>query len=167
MGARQLIQQYGSAEEALKHASEVKRANYREALEKYGEFVKLSKQLATIPTDAPVPLVLEELKMPQPDLAALRELFAELGFTSLLREFAPVGDDRKTDYAALDSPLALGKFLGSIPRGHEAAVWLKLDAEEPDDEGFGTHVLGSRGFEPSRAWLASPQMTCKTKRSER
>jgi DNA polymerase-1 len=37
VGARQLIQQYGSAEEALKHASEVKRANYREALEKNGE----------------------------------------------------------------------------------------------------------------------------------
>ena len=56
VGARQLIQQFGSAEEALKRASEVKRASYREALEKYGEFVRLSKQLATIPTDAPVPL---------------------------------------------------------------------------------------------------------------
>ena len=141
VGARQLIQQYGSAEEALKHASEVKRANYREALEKNGEFVKLSKLLATIPTDAPVPLVLDELKLPQPNLEALRELFGELGFTSLLREFAPVGDDRKTDYATLETHLALGKFLGSIPRAHESAVWLKLDAEEPDDEGFGTQVL--------------------------
>ena len=56
VGARQLIQQFGSAEEALPRASEVKRASYREALEKYGEFVRLSKQLATIPTDAPVPL---------------------------------------------------------------------------------------------------------------
>ena len=141
VGARQLIQQYRSAEEALKHASEVKRANYREALEKNGEFVKLSKLLATIPTDAPVPLVLDELKLPQPNLEALRELFGELGFTSLLREFAPVGDDRKTDYATLETHLALGKFLGSIPRAHESAVWLKLDAEEPDDEGFGTQVL--------------------------
>ena len=141
VGARQLIQQYGSAEETLKHASEVKRANYREALEKYGEFVKLSKQLATIPTDAPVPLVLEDLKMPRPDLAALRELFVELEFTSLLREFAPVGDERKTDYAALDSHAALGKFLEAIPRNQEAAVWLNLDSEEPDDEGFGTRVL--------------------------
>src|SRR5215472_1761746 len=141
VGARQLIQQYGSAEETLKHASEVKRANYREALEKYGEFVKLSKQLATIPTDLPVPLVLEELKLPRPDLVALRELFGELEFTSLLREFAPVGDERKTDYAALDSPAALGKLLDAVPRNQEAAVWLNLDSEEPDDEGFGTRVL--------------------------
>src|SRR5580700_6753806 len=36
VGARQLIQQFGSAEEALKRASEVKRSSYREALEKCG-----------------------------------------------------------------------------------------------------------------------------------
>ena len=63
VGARQLIQQFGSAEEALEHAAEVKRASYREALEKYGEFVRLSKQLATIPTDAPVPLSLDALRL--------------------------------------------------------------------------------------------------------
>ena len=62
VGARQLIQQFGSAEEALKRASEVKRSSYREALEKCGEFVMLSKQLSTIPTDAPVPLDLEALR---------------------------------------------------------------------------------------------------------
>src|SRR6202021_904198 len=112
-----------------------------EALEKYGEFVKLSKQLATIPTDAQVPLVLEDLKMPRPDLPAFREFFFELEFTPLLRECAPVGDERKTDYAALDSHAALGKLLAAIPRNQEAAVWLNLDSEEPDDEGFGTRVL--------------------------
>src|ERR1700693_4366456 len=93
VGARQLIQQYGSAEEALAHASEVKRSSYREALEKCGEFVRLSKQLATIPTDAPVPpLVLDELRVREPDPVALRELYGELGFTSLLREIAPLTD---------------------------------------------------------------------------
>jgi DNA polymerase I len=142
VGARQLIQQYGSAEETLKHASEVKRANYREALEKYGEFVKLSKQLAAIPTDAPVALELESLQIAEPDRSSLRELYVELGFTSLLREFAPLADDRKTDYADFDSPAALGNYLRSIPPHHEAAVWLSLDSEDPDEEGFGTGVVG-------------------------
>src|ERR1700683_1567399 len=105
VGARQLIQQFGSAEEALKRSGEVKRASYREALEKCGEFEKLSKQLATIPHDAPVPLELEALKIQQPHLSALRDLYAELGFTSLLRELAPAPaqDDGKTDYTPLDS----------------------------------------------------------------
>jgi DNA polymerase I len=142
VGARTLIQQYGTAEEALKHASEVKRANYREALEKYGEFVRLSKQLATIPTDAPVPLDLPSLRINEPDLPSLRDLYVELGFTSLLRDFAPLTDQEKTDYSALDSPRALSAYLEAVPRGDLTAVWLSLDAEDPDEEGFGTGVVG-------------------------
>ena len=140
VGARQLIQQFGSAEEALAHASEVKRASYREALENCGEFVRLSKQLAKIPTDAPVPLSLDDLQLREPESTALRELYAELGFTTLLKEIAPLVNDRATDYATLDSAPALGKFLESIPKGREAAVWLSLDSEDPEEEGFGTQV---------------------------
>jgi DNA polymerase-1 len=142
VGARQLIQQYGSAEETLAHASEVKRASYREALEKCGEFVRLSKQLAKIPTDAPVPLSLDALLVQEPDAAALRTLYAELGFTSLLKEIAPLVDDRPTNYAQLDSPAALGKFLESTPKGKETAIWFSLDSGESDEEGFGTRILG-------------------------
>ena len=141
VGARQLIQQFGSAEEALKRASEVKRSSYREALENCGKFVMLSKQLATIPTDAPVALDLPTWKMGESDSAALRELYAELGFTSLLRELAPLADTQKTDYTQLEPPTALQKFLHEIPRGEETAAWLALDAEDPDEEGFGTRVL--------------------------
>ena len=60
--------------------------------------MRLSKQLATIPTDAPVKLELEKLKMQEPDADALRELYGELGFTSLLREIAPLTDDKKPEY---------------------------------------------------------------------
>jgi DNA polymerase I len=142
VGARQLIQEFGSAENALKNAAKVKRASYREALEKYGEFVKLSKQLATIPTDAPVTLDLDKLKMEEPDLQTLRDLYAELGFTSLLKDLAPApaAEAAASDYETLDSPAALRKFLATIPRGHEAALWLNLEAEDPDEEGFGTRV---------------------------
>jgi len=140
VGARQLIQQFGSAEEALKRAGEVKRSSYREALEKCGEFVMLSKQLSTIPTDAPVPLDLDSLKIQQPHLSSLRDLYAELGFTSLLRELAPALDDQKSDYTALASSKELQRFLGDAPRNNELAAWLTLDANEPDDEGYGTYV---------------------------
>jgi DNA polymerase-1 len=141
VGARQLIQQYGSVEEALKRAAEVKRASYREALQNCGEFVLLSKQLATIPTDAPVPLDLNIMKRDPPDTEALRELYSELGFTSLLRDLAPLTDERKTDYARFELPTEMQTFIGTIKRGQEAAAWLSLDAQEPDEEGFGTRVL--------------------------
>jgi len=142
VGARQLIQQFGSAEEALRRAGEVKRASYREALEKCGEFVILSKKLATIPLDAPVPLELEALKIQQPHLSALRDLYAELGFTSLLRELAPapVQDEEKTDYTPFDSRDEAGNFLNGTARGAETSAWLSLDAKDPDEEGYGTFV---------------------------
>jgi DNA polymerase I len=148
VGARQLIQQFGSAEETLKRAAEVKRASYREALEKNAEYVLLSKQLATIPTDAPVPLVLDALRIQEPDAEALRALYAELNFTSLLKELnasapAPLAADAAaTDYAALESPAALKKFLTGVPRGEETAAWLALDVQDPDEEGFGTRIVG-------------------------
>ena len=120
----------------------MKRSSYREALEKYAEFVKLSKELSKISTDAPITLSLEAFRIQEPDSAALRQLYTELDFTSLIKELAPVADERTTDYSALDSPAALKSFLDAIPHGQETAVWLSLDSEEPDEEGFGTRVLG-------------------------
>jgi DNA polymerase I len=163
VGARQLIQQFGSAEEALKRASEVKRSSYREALENCGKFVMLSKQLATIPTDAPVSLDLPMLKMGEPDSAALRELYAELGFTSLLRELAPLADTQKADYAQLELPSALQKFLHDIPRGEEAAAWLALDAQDSDEEGFGARVLSVEiSTKPGQARIAAHDVEDKS-----
>jgi DNA polymerase-1 len=142
VGARQLIQQYGSAEETLAHAKEVKRANYREALEKNAEFVRLSKQLATIPTNAPVPLQLEALKIATPDSEALRALYAELGFTTLLKEVAAplVQPTGSTDYATVDTA-AFGDYLHKLPPNKETAVWLSLDSEDAEEEGYGARVL--------------------------
>src|SRR5215472_14860403 len=157
VGARQLIQEFGSAEEAIARASEVKRASYREALEKCGEFVRLSKQLAEIPTDAPVPLCLDELQLQEPDSPALRDLYGELGFTTLLKDLAPLANDRATDYAPLDSPAALRKLLDGMPANRDAAVWLSLDSEVPDEEGFGTQVLSIEvsGKRDSACFLAN------------
>ena len=140
VGARMLIQEFGSAEEAIRRASEVKRASYREALEKYGEFVRLSKQLAQIPTDAPVRLDLGAFVLQAPETEALRELFAELGFTSLLKNLPAATLTEKTDYANFASALELRRYLASLPRDQEVAVWLATDASDEDEERYGCGV---------------------------
>ena len=140
VGARTLIQEFGSAEEAMRRAGEVKRASYREALEKYGEFVRLSKQLAQIPTDAPVALELDALLLQQPDVGALRELFAELGFTSLLKNLPAATLNEKTDYASFGSARELSEYLAALPREQEVAIWLATDAAEEDEERYGCCV---------------------------
>src|ERR1700740_2251141 len=163
VGARQLIQQFGSAEETRKRAREVKRASYREALEKCGEFVVLSKRLATIPTDAPVALDLDAMKVGEPDTAALRELYSELGFTSLLRELAPLADAQQTDYAPIELPSAFKKFLDAVPPKQETAARPPLDGRDADEEGFGTGVLAVEvSTKPGLARIAANDAEDKT-----
>jgi DNA polymerase-1 len=145
-GARELIQRFGSVEKALDQADKVEGKRYREALQTQREQVLMSKQLATIATDAPVKLDLEKLTVREPDTEALRELYAELGFTSLLKELAPpaVRMSEERDYASLESPGAVRKFLAEAPRDQEIAMWLELvplaseDAQE--EEGFGSRI---------------------------
>lgn len=140
VGARMLIQQFGSAEEAIRRASEVTRASYREALEKNAKFVTLSKQLATIHAAAPVELDLDALRLQDPDVAALRELYSELAFTSLLKNLPAPKSTEETDYANFASARELREFLNALPPKDEVAVWLTLDSEDPDNEGYGTRI---------------------------
>src|SRR6266851_3004818 len=143
-GARELILRFGSAEAALKRAAEVEGKRYREALENSREAVLLSKQLAIIDTAAPVKLVLNDLALRAPDVEALRALYAELGFTSLLRDLpaASTAGTAASDSAALESPAALKKYLKSLPGATEVALWLSLAPGERETEGFGTRVAG-------------------------
>ena len=149
-GARELIRRFGSAEAALERASEVEGKRYREALLNGRDQVLLSKQLATIAADAPVELDLDALARRDPDWDALRDLYAELGFTSLLRDLpsATTISTAATDYAAFDSPGAVREFLKAQPHDRDVALWLTIDAGDRETEGFGARVVG---FEISAA----------------
>jgi DNA polymerase-1 len=154
-GAKELIRRFGSVEAALARAKEVEGKRYREALENSVEAVKMSKQLAIIDVNAPVKLVLEDLEVDGPDVEALRTLYVELGFTSLLRDLpaaavAPGTPVVQSDSAAIDSPAALKKYLSTIPRNAETAVWLTLADDEREEEGFGSNAA-DRNFNQARS----------------
>ena len=87
-GATNLIQQFGSVENALARAAEVKHKTYRESLQNNGEIIRQSVELATVHLNAPVELDLEQLKFRPPNRAEAYKLFRELEFQSLTREFA-------------------------------------------------------------------------------
>lgn len=87
-GAVQLVKQFGSIENALERWEEVKHKTYRESLRDNAEIILQSKELATIRTDVPVELDLEKLQARPPDRAAAYQLFRELEFQSLTREFS-------------------------------------------------------------------------------
>ena len=85
-GAQELITRFGSLEGALDRASEVERKAYRESLQNNREQILMSKRLATIDTTVPAPWEPEQLEFKAPDAAALRRIYEELEFKSLLKE---------------------------------------------------------------------------------
>jgi len=86
--AKQLIAEFGSIENLLGSLPAVKRPRLREALAAHAEQARLSRALATIRTDLPIPFHPEAFRRKPPDLAALGNLFKALGFTRLLEAVA-------------------------------------------------------------------------------
>jgi len=87
-GAVQIIQQFGSIENALNNWEEIKNKRYRESLRDNAELIRKSRELAQIKTDLEVELDLETLEAKPPDRGAAYELFRELEFANLTQEFA-------------------------------------------------------------------------------
>jgi DNA polymerase-1 len=87
-GAVQLVKQFGSIENALAQWEEVKHKTYRESLKNNADLIRQSRELATIRTDVNIELDLDKLRCRPPDRAAAYQLFRELEFQSLTREFS-------------------------------------------------------------------------------
>ena len=100
--AAKLINQFGSIDNMLQHTDEIK-GKLREKVENAVEDIKMSKFLATIRTDVPMQLDLDELKVEQPDEIKLRAIFEELEFKTLINKFLNKGESKpKTDNNQLD-----------------------------------------------------------------
>ena len=126
-GAKDLITRFGSVEGALEHAAEVEKRTYRESLQNHREQILLSKTLATIHTDVPVPFELELWKVQEPDKVRLRELYKTLEFNRLLREMAEVAPaaeegGARREYRQLQSREELDAWLAAVPAEAPVAV---------------------------------------------
>ena len=100
--AAKLINQFGSIDNMLQHTDEIK-GKLREKVENAVEDIKMSKFLATIRTDVPMQLDLDELKVEQPDETKLRTIFEELEFKTLINKFLNKSEVKpKTDNNQLD-----------------------------------------------------------------
>jgi DNA polymerase-1 len=119
-GAVQVITQFGSIEEALNRWEEVKHKTYRESLRDNADLIRQSRELARIRLDLEVDLDLDQVKARPPDRAAAYELFKELEFSALTREFAdaataaPAAVGDKLNYRIIDSRAALDDLSKSL-----------------------------------------------------
>jgi len=152
--APKLLDRWGSLEEILEHEEEVELTRARNALEDHEGDARLSKQLVTIRRDAPVELDLEALRRQEPDWERLRELFLELEFHSLAREYVP--DDEGEGPAEGDEEYELVEAAGRVEELVER--WREADLVAVDTETTSTNPMRadlvgvSVSDEAGRAW---------------
>ena len=84
--AAQLVGQYGSVENLIAHANELK-GKQKENVINFAEQGLMSKMLATINLEVPVEFNEEELRAKEPDVPALMALFEELEFKTFAKRF--------------------------------------------------------------------------------
>ncbi len=100
--ASKLIAQFGSVEQLLARTSELK-GKMKEKVESAVEDIKMSKFLATIRTDVPIELNLEDLKVVEPDTPELEKIFTELEFKSFANRILKKSENKpKTVNPQLD-----------------------------------------------------------------
>ena len=80
--AVKLLNEFGSIDQLLSRTSELKGA-LKTKVEEHVDDIKMSKFLATIKTDVPIELNLDELKISEPNEEALGQLMEELEFKTL------------------------------------------------------------------------------------
>lgn len=121
--AAKLINQFGSIDNLLRHTDEIK-GKLREKIENAVEDIKMSKLLATIRTDVPLQLSLDELKVEQPDEVKLRRIFEELEFKTLANKLL-----NKSELKPKNVETQLDLFSVNTPNGQE----------EPKKTNYETH----------------------------
>lgn len=114
-GATKLIQQFGSVEDAILRADEVTHKTYRESLQNNQDIIRQSVELATVHTSVDIALDLDQLTHREPNRRLAYDLFRELEFSTLTREFA----DNQPLFAGLDDGSADNTTTATAPTKSE------------------------------------------------
>jgi DNA polymerase-1 len=100
-GARELIAQYGSLENLIAHAAEVKNKRYREGLLGNVDNARQSRELARIRTDVPVEFDVDAVRFRGGSREACFRIFNELGFRAFAKEYAPDAKSTQKTYRTI------------------------------------------------------------------
>ncbi|MBN1756057.1 DNA polymerase I [bacterium] len=138
--ALKLIQQFSSLDNIYQNLELIDNPKLREKLEKNSDSAYLSRELVTIKTDLKLKMDLEAIKKNEPDRERLFELFKNLEFQSLMKQFEFGGFEEtdKSCYKAIrtiEDLQSLVKLLSTKPR-------ICLDTETTSLEPLRAELVG-------------------------
>ena len=98
--AAQLLDEYGTLEELLERAGEIKQNKRRENLIEFADLARISKQLVTLKDDVPLDIPLDGLVLEPTNGPQLISFLKAMEFTTITRKVAEVTE---TDASAVDA----------------------------------------------------------------
>lgn len=143
--ASALIAQYGSLDEVIAHADEVK-GKMGENLRAHIDDALLSRKVATIRTDAPVELDFDETSFPAFSADEVSAALGTLGVTAMQNRFlALIGDEGGAAASTFEIPAvlraaagdagALGAVAAEVSRVIDAGEWVAAVVDDDKEEG--------------------------------
>lgn len=128
--AAKLIQQFGSIEQLLASTEQLKGAQ-KQKVETHAEQIRFSKFLATIKTDVPLDFTLSDLQFQEKDKEAVRSIFEELEFRTLIARLLDGNPSRPQAQREPDLFTSEASLFGSNPsESAGAAIYDKLESLE-------------------------------------
>jgi DNA polymerase-1 len=137
-GARDLIAAHGSLDRLLDAVPSLSQKKYREGLAVHGEEARQSRELLRIRTNVPVTFEIDAFRYLGPQKAACFELFSQLGFRTLVAEYAPTAATTVKDYALVESIESLSELVAELRSAGRFACRVIADG----DFGINARLIG-------------------------
>jgi len=129
--ALKLIREYGSLDSVLAHAEEIKPRSLGLRIKEHADLARLSKELVTIDTHAPVSLDLERCRFRPPEPERLRPVFERLNFRQFLEELPAPATEERADYRLVDTPELFEDFLARLRERGRFSIDLETTSASP------------------------------------
>jgi DNA polymerase-1 len=129
--ALQLIKEYGSVEGVLENLKNIRNERLRKAITEHADQARLSRELAVVKTDADVVLPLESARYAGADREALKAIFKEMEFSSLIQDLEVRDRAEGGHYRLIATEEELHEFAGHLKKGGGFSLHMELTSELP------------------------------------
>jgi len=160
--AQRLIEEYGTVEEVIKNAENLKNVKLRDAVKRYADQARLSRQLAVIRKDIDLDFDFQEAAAREPDQEALARIFSELEFSSLLQEIRRDKASPAKPVRSVTDKTSLAEMIAHLKRSPEAACEFIFEKKSPFHlTGIGISAGGGNFYIPLGHTGATAQLATK------
>lgn len=155
-----LLSEYGSLENVLAHADEIK-GKMGENIRAGVDSARLSKWLATINTNTPIDYTWDDLKLVDPDIDKLIDIYTELEFSSFIKRIGDIREAGTGSGSSAESEASAGikegfdsvrivsstEFFSAVERGSDIYIEIATDNSHTADPS----VTAAAVYSPERS----------------